>query len=50
MIPTVAFSGIAYPNPFVDPKETIMPPRGNWFWLISTNDLTMDPSLDVMPV
>ena len=43
VIPPVAFfskytfapSASAYPLPGVDPKETITPPLGNWFWLTS---------------
>ena len=40
----------AYPSPGVEPKETIKPPLGIWFWLISNVDSTLEPFIEVMPV
>ena len=40
----------AYPRPGVDPKETISPPLGIWFWLISNLDSIGVPSTELIPV
>ena len=40
----------AYPSPGVDPIETIIPPRGNWFWLISNSDCINSPFAELIPV
>ena len=39
------FAGIkgAYPNPPVEPRDTITPPLGRSFWLISMSLLNIDP-------
>ena len=40
----------AYPSPGVDPIETIRPPLGNWFWLISNSDCIISPFAELIPV
>ena len=40
----------AYPSPAVDPKETIIPPLGTWFWFISDSETIKSPLVDVIPV
>ena len=40
----------AYPRPGVDPIETIRPPLGNWFWLMSNSDCINSPLAELIPV
>ena len=40
----------AYPNPGVEPNETIIPPLGTWFWFISNSETILSPFSEVMPV
>ena len=40
----------AYPNPPEEPRETITPPLGSWFWLMSISDIWRDPSAEVIPL
>ena len=40
----------AYPVPGVEPNETINPPLGTWFWLISNWDTIKSPFVDVIPL
>ena len=47
---TFAPSNGAYPKPVVDPRETITPPLGTWFWLMSNSDTIGWPFADVIPV
>ena len=41
----------AYPLPGVEAAETMMPPLGNWFWLISSSSIirSVNPT-EVIPV
>ena len=58
MVPLASFSkyafapsGREYPLPGVDPKETITPPLGNWFWLTSESlIIKSSETVDVIPV
>ena len=47
---TFAPTNGAYPKPWVEPRETIKPPLGIWFWLISSGDTINWPFSDVIPV
>ena len=47
---TAAPTNGANPRPFVDPRETITPPLGNWFWLTSSFDNIKLLLLSVIPV
>ena len=40
----------AYPVPGVEPNDTINPPLGTWFWLMSNSDIIKSPFVDVIPV
>ena len=40
----------ANPKPLVDPSDTITPPLGNWFLLMSSSDNIMSLLLSVIPV
>ena len=46
---TFAPSSGAYPRPGVEPNETISPPLGTWFWLISNSDTIKSPFVDEIP-
>ena len=47
---TFAPTNGAYPNPGVEPNDTISPPLGIWFWLISCWETRNVPSSLVIPV
>ena len=47
---TLAPTKGAYPRPGVDPRETIRPPLGSWFWLISNSDWINCPFSELIPV
>ena len=48
---TAAPTNGATPNPPVDPRDTILPPLGNWFWLTSPLTVIWFPvNSDVTPV
>ena len=47
---TLAPTNGAYPKPGVDPRDTINPPLGTWFWLISDSDTINWPFSEVIPV
>ena len=40
----------AYPTPSEDPRETIIPPLGNWFWFMSPSVFISCPLDEVIPV
>ena len=40
----------AYPRPGVEPSDTIKPPLGTWFWLISKSETIGKPFSEVIPV
>ena len=40
----------AYPRPGVEPRDTIKPPLGTWFWFMSDSDTINWPFSDVIPV
>ena len=40
----------AYPRPGVEPRETIIPPLGTWFWFISESERMKSPLVEVIPV
>ena len=45
---TLAGTKGAYPSPPVDPRDTITPPLGSSFWLISVSLLISAPSVIVV--
>jgi len=47
---TLAPTKWAYPKPGVEPNDTIRPPLGTWFWLISDSETISWPFSDVIPV
>ena len=40
----------AYPVPGVEPRDTINPPLGTWFWLMSNSDTIKSPFVDEIPL
>ena len=52
--PTIAVTDAptrgAYPRPGVDPRETIIPPLGNWLIFTSSLEIKTDPFEEVIPV
>ena len=47
---TFAPTSGAYPKPGVEPNDTIRPPLGIWFWLMSSAATINVPFSDVIPV
>ena len=47
---TFAPTNGATPNPPVEPRDTITPPLGNWFWFTSVSLIIKEPLDEVIPV